>query len=366
VSHPRAKVFFCLYLCAIAYLSLFPGQFELHPKADRLFWTPLDGRRPLVDFVLNILFYIPLGISGFLGLQKRSWGWIVAITVGGLLSWTIEWLQLWTPTRFGNLTDLTANVAGTVVGVGLGYVAVRWRLLPESSSTSPWHLSSNGWLLLAIWFLWQMFPFVPAISLRRLTDLPGQFGTWSWLTMVETLVGFAALRFALKNSPWVWIAYASLWAQAFVVERTLSPAALLGASVGWAVAQFSGPSGPRSLGIMLPAWLIFEEFRPFTFSASQQSFSWLPFESWYKMSTLGYYPIIFSKLFLYSAVIWSLRGRDMTWVSAVGIPALILIIGEWAQQYIPGRTPESTDVLVLLAAAVLLAMCGEKAQPKAD
>ena len=51
---------------------------------------------------------------------------------------------------------------------------------------------------------------------------------------------------------------------------------------------------------------------------------------------------------------WILRQRGASWGWAVGIPAAILAGGEWAQRYIAGRTPESTDLVILAAAAVLL------------
>jgi VanZ family protein len=358
VSHPRAKAFFALYLCAIIYLSLFPGQFQLHPKFDRLIWAPLLGRRGILDFILNIFFYVPLGVSGFLAGRRSFWTGVIVFATGGLLSCTMEWLQLWTPSRFGNLSDLAANTLGTLFGVAVGCAASR-KAWQTGTAPSLWRLPSTAWLLLALWLIWQTFPFIPTIALARLIGLRGLLSPWSWLTAAEAFLGFAVLRIALGKSPWLWIAYAALLAQAFLLDRALSPAALLGASLGWSLAKVSGKTGEEWLGLILPVWLVFEELRPFIFSAEKTPFSWLPFASWPPVGTLAYYPTIFGKLFLYLSVIWGLRGRHLGWSLALGIPAVILIAGEWAQQYLPGRTPESTDILLLLAGATLLALCTE-------
>jgi hypothetical protein len=103
-------------------------------------------------------------------------------------------------------------------------------------------------------------------------------------------------------------------------------------------------------------WLVVEEFRPFAIAPQMQPFTWAPFQSWYAGSSLGYYQILFGKLFLYLSVVWGLRERSLGLGWAVGIPAVILAAGEWAQQYLVGRTPESTDVVLLAAAAVLLSL----------
>ncbi len=352
MTQPRAKVFFALYLCAIVYLSLFPGRFELHPQMDRLLWAPITGRRQALDFVLNVLFYVPLGASGCLALRRRAYGFLVAVLFGCGLSWTVEWLQLWTPTRYGNLTDLTSNSLGTVLGAGAAFAASRW--LRGTGDLSAWAMTPRAWLFFAVWIFWQTFPFVPRIVLRSLTDLPSLLAPWSWHVSAETLLGSLVLSLVLGRSPWMLIAFAALPAQAFLLSRSLSPPALCGAIGGWWVARLETLRCRQWLGLVLPVWLLFEELRPFSLAEHPHAFGWAPFVSWYEVASIEYYPTIFGKLFLYLGVIWSLRERGVSRLWAVGIPALILACGEWAQQYLEGRTPESTDLVLLVAGAVLL------------
>ena len=351
MTNPRAKVFFALYLCAIVYLSLFPGAFQLHPKMSRLLWTPLSGKRQVLDFILNVLFYAPLGASGCLAVRRRGYGALAAAVLGFALSLTIEWLQLWTPSRFGNLTDLTSNTLGAVSGAALAYVADRWSWLPRAHQDSLWTMTPSAWLLLSAWLLWQMFPFVPAVLLARLTELSSLIAPWSWRVAIETLLGFAVLATVIERRVWLWIAFAALPAQAFLLDRALSPSAVCGALAGWVTVRLTGG---RWLAPILGAWLVFEEFRPFSLADQPEAFHWAPFESWYDSGPTGYYPSIFGKLFIYLALVWSLRRRGQPYRIAIGIPAMILAAGEWTQRYLEGRTPETTDLVLLAAAGVLL------------
>ena len=68
----------------------------------------------------------------------------------------------------------------------------------------------------------------------------------------------------------------------------------------------------------------------------------------------SYYGIIFGKLFLYTAILWVERSAGMRWAWALVVPGAILLTGELAQRYLPGRTPELTDLVLLLAGAVML------------
>lgn len=360
----RASIFFLLYFVAVVYLSLYPWEFLLYPKGSRLMWAPIVGRRQILDVVLNTFFYLPLGVAAFLAIRRGWLGWLVAAAVGCGLSASIEWLQLWCDTRYANLTDLAANSLGTLLGASAAWAAVRWRLFPEnlapSRVVSRWRLEPGALLLWVTWMLWQMFPFIPALSFFRLEKLPSTIEPWSWRTAAETAIGFAMLRWAVGHSPWLWVAWGALPAQTFLLDRTLSLSAVAGSVAGWLIAEATGASR-KVLALLLPLWLVFEEFRPFEFEAQKHALAWAPFGTWYEISSIGYYPVLFGKMFLYLAVVWGLRERELGWGWAVGVPAVILAAGEWSQQYIPGRTPETTDVVVLCAAAVLLALCGPRA-----
>ena len=53
-------------------------------------------------------------------------------------------------------------------------------------------------------------------------------------------------------------------------------------------------------------------------------------------------------------MVWALRHCGLDWTVAVLAPAVILAAGEWTQRSLEGRTPESTDLVLLAGGALLL------------
>ena len=81
----------------------------------------------LVDIILNLLGFIPLGLFLFLasGLKIRlktglntNTRTLITLTIVFLLSLSIELYQAWIPTRSSSLLDLVLNTAGGIIGIG--------------------------------------------------------------------------------------------------------------------------------------------------------------------------------------------------------------------------------------------------------
>lgn len=284
-------MFLLLYVAAVLYLSLYPWTFV--PSSRVLGWVPLMTRRTILDAFLNIVFYMPLGAAAFLSFRRRAVGFTAAVVFGTLISFSVEWAQLFIPGRFGNLTDLTCNSLGTLVGSACAFIAT---LAPLASRLRVLH--SPAILLLGLWALWQAFMFLP------------RYGPA--IDVSHELVGLLIL--------------------ALLATRRRFPIA----------------------AILLLIWLAADELRPFQFRGPAQPFWWLPFESWFAGALESYYGTFFGKLFFYTAILWAERSSGMRWIWALVGPGAILFAGELAQRYLPGRTPEITDVVLLLAGAVLL------------
>lgn len=81
---------------------------------------------PLLDFLKNIIFFVPFGILlTMIILNKYSIGFfaiaLVVTLTGGLLSCLIEYLQLFLPTRISGLEDVFSNVIGSGLGMLVGF-----------------------------------------------------------------------------------------------------------------------------------------------------------------------------------------------------------------------------------------------------
>jgi VanZ family protein len=289
----RATLFLVLYLAAILYLSLHPWQFVPHPGIRALIWLPLVTRGAILDAFLNVVFYMPLGAAAFVSLRRGPIAFIAALAFGTLVSFGVELAQLSIPSRSGNLTDLACNSAGTLLGIAVAIVATS---PPVASRLRVQRLPSV--LLFGLWAIWQAFLFLP------------RYGPAIDISHVIVGLAVLALVFARSNI------------------RAATPLLLI--------------------------WLAVEELRPFQFRGPPQPFWWLPFESWFVGAADSYYGSFFGKLFFYTAILYVERRSGMRWIWALAAPAAILAAGEFAQTYLPGRTPEITDVVLLAAGAVLL------------
>ena len=296
----RPALFLLLYLAAILYLSLYPWTFVPHPGPRTLDWVPLDTRRTILDAFLNVVFYMPLGAAAFVSLRPRlsdkrlvAGAAIGALAFGTLVSLAVELTQLSIPTRSGNLTDLVSDSAGTLLGIAVVIVATSPPLASRLRV-----LYSPSVLLLGLWAVWQAFLFLP------------RYGPA--IDVSHVIVGLVLLALGIFR-----------WR-----NRAAVPLLLI--------------------------WLVIEELRPFHFQSPPQPFWWLPFESWFVGAPDTYYGTFFGKLFLYTAILCVERTSGMRWIWAFVAPGAILAAGEFAQRYLPGRTPESTDLFLLAAGAVLL------------
>jgi VanZ family protein len=356
----RAALLFLANVVAILYLSLYPWHFVATRNAPGLEWV-VNGtlRRVLLDELLNVGFYVPLGAAAFLvfTFPRRWFGVIAAIAVGALVSLSVEWMQLYLPDRFSSYVDLTTNTLGTAIGAA---AALAWR----SSHPVGWrprhgqhlHITPIGMLLLGLWCLSQAFPFLPNLSLDRGEQTIHQLLAPT-LVASEFALGFIALFVlgrAIEGAGWLAIAFAVVPAQALIVERSLSVSELVGAALGLLSTRLLLGRIPRRLtAAAFMAWLVVEELRPFQFGEPHR-FYWIPFEGLMTGAPDTYSAVIFTKLFLYASAAWLVRRSGGAWAWAIAVPAIIIAVGEYLQQYLPGRTPETTDFVMLLASAVLV------------
>ena len=133
------------YILFIAYVSLSPftGWKEQGLSFSDVLTAPLTQTFTGFDFSLNILAYLPFGfLLAYMMRDHRSVPRVMFLsTLSGLvMSLSMEYAQMYLPTRVSSNTDLISNVLGTFIGAIIALIIVRhsWfsrvKVLPISRS----------------------------------------------------------------------------------------------------------------------------------------------------------------------------------------------------------------------------------------
>lgn len=97
------------------------------------------GRSSLVDILLNVAAFVPLGLFCFLLLYKQAGvlaPFVVSCLAGSFLSLAIEMVQSVLPSRHSSLFDLFFNSAGTVIGALLAILFVSIKVSRNSKQVN--------------------------------------------------------------------------------------------------------------------------------------------------------------------------------------------------------------------------------------
>ena len=126
-------------LAIIAFFTLRPAESPIGLPAYCIICGPLGG----VDFVLNIVLFVPLG-AGLFWLTGR---WGTSTIIGAATTLIIEALQWRVITgRDASVGDLLANTAGTLLGTWLAVATIRW---VNANQVAARHLAEATGVLIA-------------------------------------------------------------------------------------------------------------------------------------------------------------------------------------------------------------------------
>lgn len=163
--------FFAVALLVILILSWYPfsgWRFTGEP-VFAFFTYPLPYYFTLFDNAINILAYIPLGLSAALILRRSRLALIYATLIGLAVSMGVEFVQQFLPSRIASNMDILSNgfgaLLGAVMGVLFSHRAVmrRW-LLFRHDYLAPGAAVEWGGIWLLLWFTTQLDPSLPFLG----------------------------------------------------------------------------------------------------------------------------------------------------------------------------------------------------------
>lgn len=365
--HRNLVVAAILVTGVIIYGSLYPFRLREVTGNPVLYllgtWKdPPSGRG---DLIANILLYMPYGffaalaISGWRSAAKK----LIWVTVGGfVLCTTMELSQYYFDERVTNMSDVYLNTFGSALGAIGGVVLgsdFRWPFLRELSA-KPFPT-----LLLAAWFGYRLYPYVPTIDLHKYWhairpllsvsdfapfDLFRFTIVWLILSyLIQTIFGARQFRF-------VFLAFAAVEfiGKIFILNNVLKWAEILGALLAylfWGLFQRT-PRRAAILATLMVTLVILLRLEPFQLSPTPHSFGWIPFLSFMNGSLEVDIQSFLEKFFLYGSAIWILIEAGMSLGGATALVAIGLFITSVIETYLP-RSAELTDATLAVAIAVI-------------
>lgn len=373
-----------LYVVLIVYASLFPltgWRWPQEPLWHFLQWRwGVETSRS--DLVSNVLAYVPLGI--LLGMRGKARGRsglnnvALAALAGWCLSFAVESIQQWLPSRMPSVLDLVTNLGGTCLGACAGLVLTGESDLAQRlrAARAAWCVPgpavNGGLLALLIWVLSQLSPFVPSLDLGtvkaglsaiwRMLNQPSRFDLALALIYALNIIGLGLLAQTLtrpERRAWPRFALlvtATLLLKIVVVGRVLAPEALAGLAAALMLLLFL-----LDLSVRAAAWAaIIAVAAGFTVGELQSMdgplhpFNWIPFAGEMDRNLNGFASILggvwpFVALGYLGNLLTPARLRLQA--AACGAMLVMAIVGllEWWQTFIPGRYGDVTAILLALA-----------------
>lgn len=209
------------YALFIAYASLSPfsGWREQGLDFIEVLRAPFVLTYTAFDAVINLLSYLPFGLLVGLMLRDRYGGLvsvILSLCIGVLLSASMEYLQMYLPTRASSNMDLLTNSAGTLIGATLAASITSWTWF--FSRLTRWRSEffrhgkemDFGLALLALWMFGQINPSLPMLGNVFISEAVHQpfvtlpaapFNSWESSAVTLNLLMLGALMLTVLSVP---------------------------------------------------------------------------------------------------------------------------------------------------------------------
>ncbi len=199
------------FVAVVVYASLHP--FEGWRNQDIVPWAflfaPISRYWSIWDVLLNLLGYIPLGLTLTLALVRTYkgpsmwfWGWILVC----MLSFVMECTQTYLPSRVPSVVDFALNSMGALIGAWMAYCFERWGWVDAwSHFKKSWFIkhSAMALVMLLIWPLALLFPLkIPFATGQVFWRIQDFLLEWSADSAFNWLVQLPPLGFSGENNDW--------------------------------------------------------------------------------------------------------------------------------------------------------------------
>lgn len=173
----------CVLFIVYASLSPFSGWRDQGLYFIDVLRAPLSLTYTRFDVVINVLAYVPLGLLASVTLRKH-FGLLPSLlsgcVAGVLLSVSMEYLQIYLPTRVSSNMDILSNSSGALFGALLAISITSWTWLFSGLERWRSHVFQHGkemdygLALLVLWIFGQINPSLPMLGNVFISELARQ------------------------------------------------------------------------------------------------------------------------------------------------------------------------------------------------
>jgi VanZ family protein len=205
------------YALFISYASLSPfqGWREQGLSFSDVLSAPLRLTFTSFDAAINLLAYLPFGLLVSLALRKHFGIWaslLMGCLVGVLLSASLEYAQMYLPTRISSNMDLLSNSVGGFLGAIIAVSITSWTWLFSNLERWRSHVFHHGnemdfgLALLALWMFGQVNPSLPILGNVFISEVARQpfvmasadrFDSWEACAVLLNLLMLGTLMLTL-------------------------------------------------------------------------------------------------------------------------------------------------------------------------
>jgi len=352
----------------IVYGSLFPFDFAMPADFQSRLLTLLADWRLFSsrgDVLGNILLFVPLGLLCALARTAHPLrahllhlGWATALALGCQVA------QIFVPARTAAMSDVIWNLAGQLLGMGMGMGASRY--LRAGTQTHSWALGLGA---ITAWLAAELVPLVPTLSLSSMRDnLAGLFDpSFSWSnaatamagmlyvgTVLDTLLGPTRTRWCLRM-----LMACIVVGKVLVLSTGLNAGTCAGLLLGYGGYHLVRTRlGAENLttAAMVTIWLAItlRALVPFSFASVENEWHWVPFAGLLKGSMLANVQSLVQSLFLYGALLSLVAFNRLHVLSSSIVLAFWVLALEIVQIWIDGRSGDISEPLLVILVGIAI------------
>lgn len=376
------------YIAMLLYGSLYPFSGWSIPAVPLFgFLGSWPATLGMADLVQNVLVYAPLGLLTVLWLVDSLSFWsalFFATLAGTTLSFIIESIQQFIPSRVASTSDLAMNLLGTLLGGMVAAFLTREtfsgaRLLALRKQwfrSGP--LPNIGLVTIGLWALSQTSPLVPSLDIAHLrhglsllfhsVQNPQSIVVSDMLTYALYITALGLLTFTIehRHKPvfvlFMLLIMFVLTSKVLVVGRQLSLEALAGALIAVILLIPLRLIANRAVAVgVLGIVLIATGFTLSELTSipglEKNAFNWIPFIG-QMASIAGLQDILdifwpFFAIAYFTGYVTPVYQRDVAALLGGIIILSTLFTLEWFQQNLTGRYGDITQVLIGLSGWII-------------